>query len=62
MELLKITIQEEWDFITPEELTSLVDSIPTHVREVNYLTKYSIVWYAKYSLYFTGSSYSWGIL
>lgn len=34
MENLKVAIQEEWDLITPEELTSLVDSIPTRVREV----------------------------
>jgi len=34
METLKVAIQEEWDLITPEELTSLVDSIPTRVREV----------------------------
>ena len=35
METLKVAIQEEWDSITPEELTSLVDSIPTRVREVS---------------------------
>lgn len=35
MGTLKVAIQEEWNSITPEELTSLVDSIPTCVREVS---------------------------
>lgn len=34
METLNVMIQEEWDLIIPEELTTLVDSIPTPVCEV----------------------------
>lgn len=47
MESLKIAIQEEWDFITPEELTSLVNSIPTRVREVGLSTGTSLFYLAE---------------
>ena len=47
MESLKIAIQEKRDFITPEELPSLVNSIPTRVREVGLSTGASLFYLAE---------------